>query len=135
MDAADSPSPRGPKPSSIESGHHAPGLAFVRLHGEHDLTSEAKLQSALARAAAHSHVLVDLSDCTFMDSTVIKWLIRAGRAVEARGERLVLAIPPAQRDVARLAQMVHLGEIMPVFESHDDALAYLQQAISEGGAG
>jgi anti-anti-sigma factor len=113
-------------PGSVESGHYAPGLAFVRLRGEHDLFSEATLTSALDRAVEHSNVLVDLSECTFMDSTVITLLIRAAQAAEARGERLVLAIPPGQTAVARVAQIVHLGEFMPVYSSTDEALAILQ---------
>jgi anti-anti-sigma factor len=129
--AVDPPFPRVPRPGTVESGHYAPGLAFVRFHGEHDLSTEAALGSALDHAVAHSNVLVDLSDCTFMDSTVIAWLIRAARTVQGRGELLVLALPPDQRAVARVAGMAHLSEIMPIYNSHDEALASLQQAIEE----
>jgi hypothetical protein len=63
----------------MESGHYAPGLAFVSLHGEHDLSSDAVLTPTLDNATKHSNVLVDLSACA------------------ARGEQVVLAIPPGQQ--------------------------------------
>ena len=128
------PTPDPPPPGTVQTGHYAPGLAFVKLFGEHDLSTEAVLRPALDDATEHSNVLVDLSECTFMDSTVIAWLIRAAQSVEARGEQLALAIPPAQAAVARVAKITHLAEIMPVYASHDEALASLQRAVEAQNA-
>ncbi len=68
-------------------------------------------------------MLVDLSDCTFADSTVITVLIRTADAVKAGGEQLVLVIPPAQRAIARIAEMTGLGQLIPLYDSRDAALA------------
>jgi anti-anti-sigma factor len=95
------------------------------MRGEHDIGTEPALADALAEASAHSHVVVDLSDCTFIDSTVIASLIKHASALEERGERFALVIPPEQRHVSRIAQMVRLSEFLAVHDSRDAALASL----------
>jgi anti-anti-sigma factor len=69
---------------------------------------------------------VDLSTCTFIDSTVIGALIKAARSVQAGGEQLVLVIPPEQRQVARVAQMTRLAEIVPIHATRAAALTSIQ---------
>ena len=104
------PPPRG----TVEIAHDAPGLAVVSVHGEHDVSTEPELAYALEQAAAHSNVVVDLSACTFMDSTVIGALIKAARRVHAQGEQIVLVTPPESSLVARLTHMTRLAEILPI---------------------
>ena len=106
--------------------HDVPGLAIVTLEGEHDLSTRELLAGALQRAAAHSNVLVDLSPCTFMDSTVINVLISTAHDVQAAGERLALVIPPGQRRVARVAEMTGLDKLLAVYETREAALAALR---------
>jgi anti-anti-sigma factor len=113
----------GQEPGTVEVGHHAPGIAVVTMYGEHDISTEPLLARALEEAAAHSSVVVDLSGCSFIDSTVIAALIRGASATHARGDRFALVIPPEQRQVARIAQMVRLGELLSLHDSRDAALA------------
>jgi anti-anti-sigma factor len=112
----------------VAVGHHARGVAVVTLRGEHDLSTQPVLARALALAAAHSNVVVDLSECAFIDSTVIKELIRTSTTVRAGGDHLMLVIPPEQAQVARIAKIVRLAEIFGVHESRDAAFAGLEQA-------
>ncbi len=113
---------------TVEVTHEAPHLAIVTLQGEHDISTSGPLEQALEQAAAHSNVLVDLSLCTFVDSTVITVLIRTSESVTAGGEQLVLVIPPAQRAIARVAQMTGLGQLVPLYESREAALAAFPQS-------
>lgn len=106
--------------------HEAPGVAVVQLHGEHDLATEPALIQALDEAAANSNVLVDMSECDFIDSTVIAALLRIARTVTERGERFALYIPAAQRQITRIAEMTHLAELLPIHTSRPAALASLQ---------
>jgi anti-anti-sigma factor len=117
-----------PLPGTVETTHHAPGLGVVRLRGEHDISTASELTEALEDAAAHSDVLVDLSECDFIDSSVIGLLIRIAKMLQARDEQLVVVIPSESTNVARVAHMVRLSELMPVKTSHDDALASLERA-------
>ena len=119
--------PHDDQRGTVEVAHELPHLAVVTLAGEHDISTSESLEQALERAAANSNVLVDLSDCTFVDSTVITVLIRTSEAVKAGGEQLVLVIPPAQRAIARIAEMTGLGHLMPLYESRDAALASFPQ--------
>ena len=120
--------PRGDRslPATVVVEHHAPGLALVSVHGEHDLGTTPELTEALEQAAMHSNVLVDLSDCSFIDSSVIQALVKTALALEARGEQLALVIPPGQRMVARVAQMTRLSEIFPIYASRGAGLASFQ---------
>jgi anti-anti-sigma factor len=119
--------PQDDRPGSgtVDVAHLSPHLAIVTLQGEHDISTGEALEQALRHAAAHSDVLVDLSLCGFVDSTVITILIRAAQTVRAGGERLVLVIPPGQRAVARVAQMTGLGQLVALYDSRDAALAAL----------
>jgi anti-anti-sigma factor len=113
-------------PGTVEVEHHSPGLAVVSVHGEHDLCTTPELTQALEQAAMHSNVLIDLSDCSFIDSSVIQALVKTALALEARGEQLALVIPPEQRMVARVARMTRLSEILPIYASRGVGLARLQ---------
>ena len=99
----------------------------MSVRGEHDLSTQSALAEALQEAASHSSVLVDLTDCSFIDSSVIATLIGAARAIEERGDRCALAVPPEQRSVARIAEMTRLGEIVAVHPSRDAGIADLEQ--------
>jgi anti-anti-sigma factor len=98
------------------------------MRGEHDISTAPELAQALERAAAHSDVLVDLSECDFIDSTAIGVLISAAKQVQARGEQLVVVIPGESSNVAQVARIVRLAEIMPVKTSRGDTLASLERA-------
>lgn len=115
-----------PPLGTVEIGHHEPGLAVVSVHGEHDLSTARELTQALEQAVAHSNVVGDLSACSFMDSSVINALVKTARSVHARGEQLVLVIPSESRQVARVAEMTHLAEILPIHLTRGAALASIQ---------
>jgi anti-sigma B factor antagonist len=120
--------PGAPGDGRSESGtvmveHLASGPAVVSLHGEHDLSTEGALTKALATAAEHSDVLVDLSGCTFIDSTGIAALLRAARTARAGGERFAVVIPPERANLARLAALTRLEEAFPLHASLGAALA------------
>ena len=111
-----------PEPGTVTVAHPAPGLAVVTLRGEHDLSTQTKLAEAFAAAGTHSNVLVDLTDCTFMDSTVIGALLMTSRAARARNEFFAVVIPPERTNLSRLAEMTRLAEIFPVHPSLAAAL-------------
>jgi anti-sigma B factor antagonist len=104
----------------------APSVAEVTMHGEHDIGTAAMLQAALDEAIAHSSVIVDLSECAFIDSTVITLLLKARQRVSDRGEQMVIVLPPEQHQVARVIEMTGLAEFLPIFQLRDDAIAALK---------
>ena len=111
---------------AVEVDYPEPGIAFVKLRGEHDLATKEPLTAALGAAAAHPHVLVDLSECTFMDSSVVAALIGTHRELGERGGRLGLVIPPTARAIQRVAAVTGLAEVFPIHETPTAALASLR---------
>jgi anti-anti-sigma factor len=119
-------------PGTVEFGGDSPGLASVDVRGEHDLSTVPVLVEALERAAGYANALVDLSECTFIDSSVIAALLRAAQASQARGERFVLVIPPSQERVTRVADLTGLVELLDVRASREAALLSIEQALQPG---
>jgi anti-anti-sigma factor len=111
---------------AVEVEFSLPGIAFVKLYGEHDLSSTQRLSEALAKASARRDVFVDLSECTFMDSSVIAACFLARTKLESRDGRLELVIPPEASTVRRVAEVTRLAAILPIHESRSAALAGLR---------
>jgi anti-anti-sigma factor len=109
----------------VAVGHYARGVAVVTMRGEHDISTQPVLAQAFALAVAHSNVVIDLTECSFIDSTVIQEFLRASKRV-AQGEKVVLVIPREQKAVTRIAGMTGLAQIFELHETKDAALASLE---------
>lgn len=97
--------------------------AIVKLRGEHDFTTKPSIREALTQAAARApRVVVDLSECTFADSSLVQVLVEARARFRVDGVVIEVVIPPAATAVRRLAQLVSLAEILPVYESRVAAI-------------
>ena len=107
----------------VEVALHSDTTAIVSLIGEHDLSLGDALRGALETAAEHrSCVLVDLSRCTLLDSTGIAALLDARNRVRAAEGRFALVIPPGQGAVARVAELIRLGDLVPIVQSREEGL-------------
>jgi len=113
----------GPRPSAILVERHAPGVVLVTLRGEHDLNTRPQLGDALARAAGEASVLVDLSECDFIDSTVIGALVVTSQTVTERGRRFELVIPADAKAVQRVARVAGLATFLTIHETREAGLA------------
>jgi anti-anti-sigma factor len=116
-------SPGGHVPGTVALERHTAAVAVVTLRGEHDLTTRAAISEALARAGDESDVLVDLSECTFIDSTVIGVLVFAFHDFGERGRRLELTIPPGAAPIQRVAKVAGLTTFFSIHESRSTGLA------------
>ena len=113
-------------PPALEVDFGRPSIAVVKLRGEHDLSGKRRLGEALTGAAARLNVLVDLSECTFMDSSVIAALFLARSRLAQRGGRLELVIPHEAVTIQRVAKVTVLDAILPIHETLSAAVAGLQ---------
>jgi anti-sigma B factor antagonist len=120
------PSAGGPELGSVEVEVHATGVVIVTLRGEHDLNTKPHLSDALARAGDSADVLVDLSECSFIDSTVIGVLVLAYQMQNERGGRLELTIPPGATTIRRVAKIAGLTTFLSIHETTSAGLASLQ---------
>ena len=93
--------------------------AVVSIHGEVDMSSGPAIGAALCEAQHVSpHVIVDLSDVTFMDCTGINALARAYSQAPEGGSLGVVGARPAVRrifDITGLSELLLLGPRRPTW--------------------
>jgi anti-anti-sigma factor len=99
----------------------------LELKGEFDLDSVPQIDRFLRRRLGplyhQEHLVIDLERTTFVDSSFIAFLVRLVRDQRAKRKELVLARPHGQ--VRRVVALVGLHNIVPVFESVDEAVGAL----------
>ena len=79
------------------SDHDGIGSWLVGLHGEHDLSTVSLLEDDTAGILDHcTRVVVDLSNASFIDCSVLNWLWRTQRMLEAAGRQPLLVVDGAQ---------------------------------------
>jgi anti-anti-sigma factor len=99
-------------------------VAIVSLVGEHDLGEHDQIKGAFARAAVTArNVMVDLTECAFIDSTVIALLLGAQSSIAQNGGRMAVALPVEPNAVTRLAELVRMGDLLPTYGTREAALA------------
>ncbi len=103
----------------------APTLHTVRVAGELDQGTAPELREVLGNAVngAGLPVLVDLSDCNFIDSTGLSLLVEAKRQLTDAERGFAVCCPDA--DVRRLLELTGVDRAIGLFYSPDEAIAAL----------
>src|SRR5690349_24714699 len=83
--------------------------SLFRLTGEFDLSNAWKIRDALLDAIRHEDrdIVVDLTAVRFMDAQLVRVLVTA-RAAATRRDIAFVVIPPKDRVVSRVAELVDL---------------------------
>ncbi len=109
---------------SVEAAPAPEGYAIIALAGELDMAAAPLVRSHVDSAAGARGVLLDLSGATFLDSSMLKELLRAGAELARYDTRLVLAgIPPA---VGRLLDLTRTAPLFTIAEDRDAGLRLLE---------
>jgi anti-anti-sigma regulatory factor len=101
------------------------GTWLITLQGEHDLAT----RPALVRETRDVWPLckvavVDLSDTTFIDSSVIKWLLSVESALEAAGAVTLSVVEGPPGSVAnRLFELLRIRHVLPCYATRAEAFA------------
>ena len=112
-----------PEPNvlTVAVDRDAEGVDLVTLHGELDFASGGPLSSAFADlTGGWRRVVVDLAGLEFVDSSGVKMLVAAARAVEDAGGTFAVAGPTAT--VRRVFDILHLADVLTVVETRQAAL-------------
>jgi anti-anti-sigma factor len=106
-----------PDPIRVElDPPHARGYAaIVFLCGEHDLSTSADLGIALD--PIRGNLLIDLSECEFIDSTVIAALLEKFEDLRREGHRLELLVLPGKTNIRRVIELVGLDTLVTVHDA------------------
>jgi len=106
--------------------------AVVTLGGDHDVSSRDAIAEAFGVAATGRDLLVDLSGCTFIDSTIIKLLLHTMRVIEGQDGRLEIVIDSAGTGyVARVAELMGIAEVITTHASRRDGIRSLASGRRE----
>ncbi len=120
-----------PAPFEASASENENGVRVIEVRGELDLSTAPDLEGPLAEATAaeDGSVLLDLSDCEFIDSTGIALIVRAWQRVDGRSGnggsgRVVLCCHNEQ--VRRVLEVTGLEQLITIFATRDQALAALR---------
>jgi anti-anti-sigma factor len=107
------------------------GVRVIAVRGELDLSTAPELEGPLEEATAtgDATVLIDLTECEFIDSTGIALIVRAwqrlDRAAEGEGRGRVV-ICSGNEQVRRVLEITGLELSIPIHEKREAALAALR---------
>ena len=99
--------------------------ALIVARGELDVQSVPELRARLAEAidAGKTSVVVDLAEVSFIDSLSLSALVGAQRKLAESGRLAVVAV---HEYVRLILQATGLEQVLDVFESRDEAVAFVQ---------
>ena len=99
------------------------GFTVITLAGESDSYTAPRVRSDLAAALGdEAPLVVDLSQATFIDSTIVGVLLESLAEYEKRERPLLLLLPEdAAPEVHRLFELTGLASLLPVVGSWDEA--------------
>jgi anti-anti-sigma factor len=108
------------------------GILLLRLAGRMDIEGSGQVELRLTAATAgnNAHVIVDLTDVTFMASIGIGVRIQLTRAVRRRGGELALVNP--QPIVKMVLDRTGVRDVMRMFGTVDEAAASLRASHPRG---
>jgi anti-sigma B factor antagonist len=92
------------------------------LTGEVDLYTAPEFKQQLLDAIGQGarHVVVDLSDTTFIDSTTLGVLVGGIKRLRPEGGQL--SIVCSDRNITKIFEITGLNRVFPIHESRADAL-------------
>jgi anti-sigma B factor antagonist len=124
------------KHSKLSEDQIEPGVEAIRVEGELDLATVGEFEARVARAldGRRRRIMIDLSGCRFIDSSVLAALIQL-RAKSGSSDQPRFAVVAGAQPL-RVLRMTGLDQRIPVFETAQDALNRIAPAGGDGdGAG
>lgn len=122
-----------PVPFEVQREELDDGIRAFAVRGELDMNTAPELEKGLDEALAESSapIMLDLSECEFIDSTGIALIVRAWHRLDENAEengsggRLVLCC--SNHQVRRLLEITGVESSIPLHEQREAALAALRR--------
>jgi len=119
-----------PVPFEVQSEELEGGIRAFTVRGELDMNTVPELEKSLAEPLSDptASIMLDLSECEFIDSTGIALIVRAWQRLDRNGGegegRLVLCC--INHQVRRLLKITGVESSISMHEQRDAALAELK---------
>jgi anti-sigma B factor antagonist len=100
----------------------------VRIAGELDISHEDEVRAELRRAIeqGNSGVVVDLTECEFIDSSGVRALLLGyEKQREENGEGNLLAVAADSEQILRILSVMGVDKVIPVKPTVDKAISEL----------
>jgi anti-sigma B factor antagonist len=117
----------------IDVEHLSATTAAVVLRGEHDVYTVPTIRERLEELHAQElFVMIDLSQTSFLDSSVLGAMLGATETARGQGKAvaIVLGDPPTDA-VARIFEVTGLAEVLPTRATREQAHEALTPAGSQ----
>lgn len=124
--------PDGPPSGRIHPRPEGDRIVAICMEGEIDRINAPELLEHAARAIElRRHLVIDLSDATFVDSSAIHALVKVRTNAEKAGCVAVLQMGTAAT-VERAIEITGLEQVMPRVESRVEAIETINQLAGDG---
>lgn len=117
-------------PFKVEVQSLDDGVDAVSITGELDQATAEEVRTLLQRTIRDgtSAVMIDMSDCGFIDSTGLGVIVEAWKELQSRnGDNAALSICCPEPEVRRLLEVTGLDQTIDTRDTRDDAIAVLKQ--------
>jgi anti-sigma B factor antagonist len=111
----------------ISSGPGPDDVYVVRVAGEVDMSHEEELRRELRAAAAADTrgIVVDLTECEFIDSTGVRALLVSSQAQQSEGDRERLAVAASSEQILRILSVMGIDQVIPILPTVEEAAGAL----------
>jgi len=116
-----------PAPFEVKIGNLEQGVRTISVRGELDLSTAPELEGPLNQAleSGEGSMLIDLSQCEFIDSTGIALIVRAWQHLDSGENGRALVLCSQNDQVRRVLEITGLELSIPVHGTRDEAIAAL----------
>ena len=107
-------------------------IVAISLEGEFDMATAPKVVDAAERALDdRQHLILDLSDATFIDSSVLNAILATRKAALARERVVVLQVGTAAV-VERVLELAAIEQVLPRASDRADAVETIHRLVASG---
>lgn len=96
------------------------GGTVVRVDGELDMATTPEFEEVVDDVDAGSRLVIDLSKCTFLDSSAVRVLVSVARDAEETGG--TVAVVTADPGILRVLEIAAVDRMLPVHATLESAI-------------
>jgi stage II sporulation protein AA (anti-sigma F factor antagonist) len=96
------------------------GGEVVRVSGELDLATVSDFEQTLSQRDASARIVLDLTECTFLDSSAVRAIVRAATRSEAAGGALAVVAP--ETGIRKALEIARVDSLLPIHSALEEGL-------------